>query len=115
MANVNNYIAAGQASVRKALKARKALSDNKADYGALGQESIKAERDKKVAAIQANAKVANAVTKAATQVEGAKIAVDRDKSIAASRRTARKAGMLAGGAALLGVGAMQMNKKDEPD
>jgi muramidase (phage lysozyme) len=97
------------------LKARKALSDNKADYGALGQESIKAERDKKVAAIQANAKVANAVADAATQVEGAKITVDRDKSIAASRRSARKAGMLAGGAALLGVGAMQMNKKDEPD
>ena len=56
MANVNNYIAAGQASVRKNLKARAALSENKTDFGALGQEAIKAERDKKIAVIQANAK-----------------------------------------------------------
>ena len=115
MANVNNYISAGQASVRKALTARKALADNKADYGALGVESIKAARDMKIAAIQANAKVANAAQNAMTKVEGANIIVERNKSIAASKRSARKAGMLAGGAALLGVGAMQMNKKHKPD
>jgi len=115
MANVNNYIAAGRASVKKALIARKALADNKADYGALGVESIKAARDMKIAAIQANAKVASAAQNAMTKVEGANIIVERDKSIAASKRSARKAGMLAGGAAMLGVGAMQMNKKDEPN
>ena len=37
-----NYIAAGQASVRKNLKARAALSDNKTDFGALGQEASRA-------------------------------------------------------------------------
>ncbi len=115
MANVNNYIAAGRASVSKNLKARAALSENKTDFGALGQEAIKAERDKKIAVIQANAKVASAAQNAMTEVEGANIIVERDKSIAASKRSARKAGMLAGGAAMLGVGAMQMNKKDEPD
>ena len=115
MANVNNYIAAGRSAVRKNLQARKALAENKADYGALGQEAIKAERDKKIAVIQANAKVANAAQDAMTQVKGAEIQVDMDKSIANSKSQARKAGMLAGGAALLGVGAMQMNKKDEPD
>ena len=115
MANVNNYIAAGRSSVRKNLKARQALAENKADYGALGQEAIKAERDKKIAVIQANAKVANAAQNAMTQVKGAEIQVDMDKSIANSKRQERKAGMLAGGAALLGVGAMKMNKKDEPD
>ena len=77
MANVNNYIAAGQASVRKNLKARAALSENKTDFGALGQEAIKAERDKKIAVIQANAKVANAAQNAMTKVEGANIIVDR--------------------------------------
>lgn len=114
MANVNNYIAAGQASVRKNLKARAALSENKTDFGALGQEAIKAERDKKIAVIQANAKVANAAQNAMTQVEGANIVVDRDKKIAASERNTRKAGLLAAGAKALGV-ANYLNKKGKPD
>ena len=115
MANVNNYIAAGRASVQKALTARKALSDNKTDFGALGEEAIKAERDKKIAVIQANAKVANASADAMTQVKGAEIRVDRDKSIANSKRSARKAGMLAAGAQALGVANYLNKKKDEPN
>ena len=114
MANVNNYIAAGQASVRKNLKARAALSENKTDFGALGQEAIKAERDKKIAVIQANAQVANAAQNAMTKVEGANILVDRDKKILSSKRNARKAGMLAAGAQALGV-ASYLNKKGKPD
>jgi len=115
MANVNNYIAAGQASVRKNLKARAALSENKTDFGALGQEAIKAERDKKIAVIQANAKVANAAQNAMTKVEGANIIVDRDKSVAASKRSARKAGMLAAGAQAIGAASYLNRKKDEPN
>jgi hypothetical protein len=113
MANVNNYIAAGKSAVRKNLQARKALADNKADYGALGQEAIKAERDKKIAVIQANAKVANAAQNAMTKVEGAEISADEKRSITKSENNARKAGMLAGGAAILGYAAMQGNKEDE--
>ena len=115
MANVNNYIAAGRASVKKALTARKALSDNKTDFGAIGEQAIKAERDKKIAVIKANAQVANAATDAMTQVKGANIRVDRDKSIAASKRGARKAGMLAAGAQALGVASYLNRKKDEPN
>ena len=115
MANVNNYIAAGRASVQKALTARKALSDNKTDFGALGEEVIKAERDKKIAIIQANAKVANASTDAMTQVKGAEIIVDRNKSIAASKRSKRKAGLLAAGAQALGAASYLNNKKDKPN
>ena len=115
MANVNNYIAAGQASVRKNLKARAALSENKTDFGALGQEAIKAERDKKIAVIQANAKVANAAQNAMTKVEGANIIVDRDKSVAASKRSKRKAGLLAAGAQALGAASYLNRKKDKPN
>ena len=115
MANVNNYIAAGRASVQKALTARKALSDNKTDFGAIGEQAIKAERDKKIAVIQANAKVANAATDAMTQVKGANIRVDRDKSIAASKRSKRKAGMLAAGVQALGAASYLNNKKDKPN
>ena len=113
MANVNNYIAAGRASVKKALIARKALSDNKTDFGAIGEQTIKAERDKKIAIIKANAKVANKATDAMTQVKGANIRVDRDKSIAASKRSKRKAGMLAAGAQALGVASYLNRKTDE--
>ncbi|MAO19105.1 MAG: hypothetical protein CMJ25_00010 [Phycisphaerae bacterium] len=115
MANVNNYIAAGRASVRKGLTARKALADNQADYGALGEESIKAARDMKIAAIQANAKVTNAATDAMTRVEGANIINERDKSIAKSERGARKAGLLAAGAQAIGVASYLNRKKDEPN
>ena len=115
MANVNNYIAAGRASVKKALIARKALSDNKTDFGAIGEQTIKAERDKKIAIIKANAKVANKATDAMTQVKGANIRVDRDKSIAASKRGARKAGMLAAGAQALGVASYLNRKTDAPN
>jgi muramidase (phage lysozyme) len=115
MANVNNYVAAGRAAVQKNLSIGQALSENKADYGALGQESIKAERDKKIAAIKANAQVANAATDAATKVEGAKIIVDRDKSIAASQRSSRKAGMLAAGAQAIGAAAYLNKKTDAPN
>ena len=115
MANVNNYIAAGRSSVRKNLKARQALAENKADYGALGQEAIKAERDKKIAVIQANAKVANAAQNAMTQVKGAEIQVDMDKSIANSKRQERKAGMLAAGAQAIGAASYLNRKQDEPN
>ena len=115
MANVNNYIAAGQASVRKNLKARAALSENKADYGALEQERIRAERDKKIAVIKSNAVVANAAANAMANVEVANIRVDRDKSIRDSERGARKAGLLAAGVQTLGVANYLNKKKDAPN
>ena len=98
MANVNNYIRAGNAAVRKAVAARKALAQNKTDYGALGEASIKAEAQDKAAIIQSNSKVANAVSDAASLMARTDIKIDRDKSIAESKRGARKAGMLAAGA-----------------
>ena len=115
MANVNNYIRAGNAAVNKNLKIRGALSDNKPDYGALGEEAIKAERDERIAVIRANAKTNNASMDASTQIEGAEITKDRNKSVAASERKARKAGLLAGGALLIGLADRERRKPDEPN
>ena len=115
MANVNNYIAAANAAVKKAVMARKALAENKPRYDEQGKANIKAKAEEKIVAMKANQAVANATLDAATRVEGANIKVDRDKSIASSRRTARKAGLIAGGAAMLGVGHMMMKRKHEPD
>ena len=115
MANVNNYIRAGNAAVRKAVAIRKTLADNKTDFGALGQESIRAAAQDKAAIIASNAKVAKAATNAAANIKLTNIEIDRDKSIDNSVRSARKAGKLAGGAALLGIGAMKMRQKTEPN
>ena len=115
MANVNNYIKAGNAAVRKAVQIRKALSENKADYGALGEASIVAAAETKIAAAKANALVANASLDAAGKMEQTDILVGRDKSIANSKRTARKAGMLAAGAQALGMANYLNKKKDEPN
>lgn len=115
MANVNNYIRAGNAAVRKAVAIRKTLADNKTDFGALGQESIRAAAQDKAAIIASNAKVAKAATNAAANIKLTNIEIERDKSIANSERSARKAGKLAGGAALLGIGAMKMRQKTEPN
>ena len=115
MANVNNYIRAGNAAVRKAVAARKALAQNKTDYGALGEASIKAEAQDKAAIIQSNSKVANAVSDAASLMARTDIKIDRDKSIAESKRGARKAGMLAAGAQALGAASYLNRKKDEPN
>lgn len=115
MANVNNYIRAGKASVNKNLTARRALSENKTDFGAIGQAAIRADREEKIAIIKANAKVNNTSMNAQTEMKGADIKVDRDKSVAASERKARKAGLLAGGALLVGLADRERRKKDEPN
>ena len=103
MANVNNYISAGNAAVKKAVMARKALAENKPRYDEQGKANIKAKAEEKVAAMRANKAVANATLEAATRVEGADIKVDRDKFVAAENRKARKAGLLAGGSIALGL------------
>ena len=113
MANVNNYIAAGQSSVRKNLKARQALADNKADYGVLGEEKIKADRDIKVARIKAAAEVKNAQTKAEMLVKTANIEVGADKAIDKAKRGIRKAGVLAAGVKSIAAANYLNNKKTE--
>ena len=115
MANVNNYIAAGQASVRKNLTARKALSDNKPDYGALGEVSIRADRDLKIARVQAAAKVKSAQIKAESFVKEADITADTNKTITNANRTIRKAGVLAAGVKSLAAANYLDNKKNEPN
>lgn len=115
MANVNNYISAGNAAVRKAVAIRKTLAQYKTDFGALGQESIRADAEEKAAIIASNAKVAKAATNAAADIKLTNIKIDRDKSIRNSIKSARKAGMLAAGAQALGVANYLNKKTDKPN
>jgi hypothetical protein len=59
--------------------------------------------------------VANAAQNAMTKVEGANIIVDRDKSVAASKRSSRKAGLLAAGAQAIGAANYLNKKTDKPN
>jgi len=65
------------------------------------------------AAVRADAKVAEAGIKAKARLDITKTAIDRDKSIAASKKSARKAGMIAAGVGAIGGGLMLKNRKEE--
>ena len=114
-ANVNSYISAGNAAVRKAVKARTALAKGKPRFDDIGKEQIKAAANEKVAAFRANAKVANAATDSITQVENTKTNIKRDKAIDAARGKARMAGKLAGGVAAMGIAGIRMGEKQKPN
>lgn len=114
-ANVRNYISAGNAAVNKAVQARRALAENKARMDEIGMEAVAQDAKTRVNTAANNASTAKQSMLARTNKELADIEIETDKAIAKSKRGARKAGMLAGGVAMLGVGAMQMNKKEEPN
>lgn len=114
-ANVRNYISAGNAAVNKAVQARRALAENKARMDEIGMEAVAQDAKTRVNTAANNALTAKQSMLARTNEKLADIKIETDKAIAKSKRGARKAGMLAGGVAMLGVGAMQMNKKEEPN
>lgn len=114
-ANVNNYISAGNAAVRSAVKSRAALARNKPQMSDLGSEKIKQDALEVQTAMASNANVANQGLDAVRAVANQKNWADADKKVTEIKKEVRKAGLLAGGAALLGAGAMYMRKKDEPN
>ena len=114
-ANVRNYISAGNAAVNKAVQARRALADNKARMDEIGMQAVSEDAKTRVNTAANNASTAKQSMLARTNEKLAEIDIETDKAIADSKRGARKAGLLAGGVAMLGVGAMYKNRKDEPD
>lgn len=114
-ANVNNYIAAANAAVSKNIQIRKALADNKPNYANLANASVNQAARNRANAAENNASTAQTAIRGKTLVEGEKIKADTEKDIRGINKKARMTGMLAGGAALLGIGAIEMNKKEEPD
>ena len=114
-ANVNNYIAAANAAVSKNVQIRKALADNKPNYANLANASVNQAARNRANAAANNASTAETAIRGKTLVEGEKIKADTEKDIRGINKKARMTGMLAGGAALLGIGAIEMNKEEEPD
>ena len=112
-ANVNNYVAAGRAAVNANNKIRTALAKGKPQVDKIANAAITANAREKAQAMQNNRAVAQTAMNEIAKGTNTTREIDSDKKIAGTKKKARMAGMLAGGAALIGVGAMQMNKKEE--
>ena len=112
-ANVNNYVKAGNAAVRKAVLARKALAENKPRYDEMAMEAV-TQRAKDNANIATNnAKTAKMKMDIEAGMERQQIGLDEDKYIRGQQKQARMTGLLAGGAAILGVSAIEGSKPEE--
>jgi len=112
-ANVNNYVAAGRAAVNANNKIRTALAKGKPQVDKIANAAITANAREKAQAMQNNRAVAQTAMNEIAKGTNTTREIDSDKKIAGTKKKARMAGMLAGGAALIGVGAMQMGKKEE--
>ena len=114
-ANVNNYISAGNAAVRKAVQARKALADNKARLDEIGMQAVTEAAKTAGNTAKNNALSAQATMDAKRYTKETELKLEADKAELDAKKTARKAGMLGAGVGMLAVGASRMNKKEEPN
>ena len=112
-ANVNNYVAAGRAAVNANNKIRAALAKGKPQVDKIGNAAITAAAREKAQSFENNAAVAKTAMSEIANMKNVDRKIEADKNIYNTKKKARMAGMLAGGAALVGVGAMQMGKKEE--
>jgi len=112
-ANVNNYISAGNAAIRSALQARKALAENAPRYDQQAMEAVNQAAATNANIAKNNARTAQTKMGIEADMEWQRLGADADEYVQGQYKTARMTGLLAGGAALLGVGAMQMNKEEE--
>ena len=93
-ANVNNYVKAGNAAVRKAVLARKALAENKPRYDEMTMEAV-TQRAKDNANIATNnAKTAKMKMDAEGLGERQAIKLDAEKYVDGQYKKARMTGLL---------------------
>ena len=111
-ANVNNYVAAGRAAVNANTKIRTALA-GKPQVDKIANAAITANAREKAQAMENNRAVAQTAMNEIAKGTNLTREIESDKKITGIKKKARMAGMLAGGAALIGVGASQMGKKEE--
>ena len=112
-ANVNNYISAGNAAIRSALQARKALAENAPRYDQQAMEAVNQAATTNANIAKNNARAAQTKMAIEAGMERQRLGAKTKEYVQGQYKTARMTGLLAGGATLLGVGAMQMNKEEE--
>ena len=111
--NVARYAQAGKAAANAGVQISGGIAKNRPRYDRIENERMAANAEQFRAAVRADAQVAEAGIKAKARIDITKTAIDRDKSIAASKKSARKAGMIAAGVGAIGGGLMLKNRKEE--
>ena len=114
-ANVNNYISAGNAAVRKAVQARKALADNKARLDEIGMQAVTEAAKTAGNTAKNNALTAQATMDAKRFTKQTELDLEADKAERNAKKTVRKAGMLGAGVGMLAVGYAKSKQKQEPN
>lgn len=115
MANVNNYINAARAVAQDSAQIFGTIRDSSPGYDEIAKANISETAKTKATYAINEAAAARARINAETEIDLVKRKAKTDKDIRGINKQARMTGMLAGGAAMLGIGAMQLNKKDEVD
>lgn len=92
--SASNYVAAGKAAAQNFITTSGAILDNSPKYDKFGKQQVADNYKAKQVAMQADQLVAEEGIKAETRVRKAKIQADKDKSIAKSKMTVRKAGVV---------------------
>ena len=104
------YVDAGQSAWDNSIGTIKAARRNSPKMGEIAIEGIKQRAATNATGLKAAADVANAGIRAEANVRKAKIEADRDKSLAKSKATVRKAGKIAAAGTLIGEGIMDGHK-----
>lgn len=112
-ANVNNYIAAGKSADRESVKIRNALAQGKPRVDKIAKAQINANAREKGQAFANNRAVAKAGLTEIASLTNVDRKIKAEANIRNSQKSAKKAGVLAGGIAMAGAGAIMMNQKDE--
>ena len=100
-ANVNNYIAAGNAAVKNSYAALAAARDNSPKYDEIAKAGMRARAEQKVTAMKADADVKRTQTQANTFLKKNEIVSDANKSIAKSKKKTQFAGKIAAAGAVM--------------
>ena len=105
-ANVNNYIAAGNAAVKNTYASLAAARDNAPKYDEIAKQGMKARTEEKVTAMKADAAVKATQIKADAYLKRNDIKLDLNKSLGKSQKKTQFAGKIAAAGAVMATALM---------
>ena len=105
-ANVNNYIAAGNAAVKNSYAALAAARDNSPKYDEIAKAGMKARAEQKISAMQADANVKRSQIEANSYLKRNEIKLDTEKSLRKSGKKQQFAGKIAAAGAVMATALM---------
>ena len=105
-ANVNSYIAAGNAAIENSYAALSAARDNAPKYDEIAKQGMKSRAEEKITAMKADAAVKEAQIDADTLLKKSDIKIDLNKSLSKSKKKTQFAGKIAAAGAVMATALM---------